>query len=90
MKNLKKERGFFEMTKTAMHDRPLAIKGLTSYRAKGRYGYIMIGARDDADAAREAKRSSDAWRDLEVWDGAKYVPVVDSVAGKDISKGVAF
>lgn len=60
----------------AMHDRPLAGKGLISYRAKGRYGFIMIGAENDADAAREARRSSDAWHDLEVWDGAKYVPVI--------------
>ena len=53
----------------------LAAAGLTSYRAKGRYGYIMIGAHDDADAMREALRSSSAAHDLEVWDGARYVPV---------------
>ena len=60
---------------TPVHDRPLAAEGLISYRAKGRYGFIMIGARDHADAWREAKRSSDKPTDLEIWDGTKYVPV---------------
>lgn len=57
--------------------RPLAAPGLKSYRYRGRYGWIMIGARDRADALREAARSTDAPIDagaLEVWDGARYVP----------------
>lgn len=58
-----------------LHDKPLADKGLISYRAKGRYGYIMIGAKDDKDAWSEAKRSTDNPTDLEVWDGEKYIPV---------------
>ena len=60
-----------------MTDRPLAISGLTSYRARGRYGWIMIGAVDDADALSEAYRSSDSVSvdSLEVWDGQRYVPV---------------
>lgn len=57
------------------HDRPCAAPGLTSYRAKGRYGWIMIGAKDDADALREARRSTDTPTDLQVWDGVNYVPV---------------
>jgi hypothetical protein len=61
------------------HDKPLAGKGLVSYRAKGRYGYIMIGAKDDVDAMRQAFRSSDAAHDLEVWNGTCYVPVAESV-----------
>ena len=67
-----------------LHDRPLAAKGLTSYRIIGRYGYIMIGARDEAHAWSEAKRSgSDLKRsDLEVWDGDKYVPVVRATRRK--------
>ena len=60
-----------------LHNRPLAAKGLISYRAKGRYGYIMIGAKDNADALSEAKRSTDNPTDLEVWDGEKYIPVTD-------------
>jgi hypothetical protein len=40
-------------------DKPLAAPGLRSYRCKGRFGWIMIGATDDADALREARRSSD-------------------------------
>jgi hypothetical protein len=60
---------------TALHDRPLAAPGLISYRARGRYGWIMIGAKDDADAWREARRSTDIPHDLQVWNGSQYVPV---------------
>ena len=58
------------------HDKPCAAHGLTSYRYRGRYGWIMIGARDDADALREAARSSsDAINraNLQVWNGTEYV-----------------
>lgn len=57
------------------HDMPLAIAGLISYRLRGRYGWIMIGAHDIADAMREAARSTpNPQRDaLQVWDGARYV-----------------
>jgi len=57
-------------------DKPLAAEGLISYRASGNYGYIMIGAKSDAEAMREAFRSSPSARDLEVWDGERYVPVL--------------
>ena len=63
------------------HDKPLAARGLTSYRYKGRYGWIMIGARDDADALREAARSSSDAIDcvnLQVWNGTEYVPSSNS------------
>lgn len=57
---------------------PLASPGLTSYRYRGRYGWIMIGARDMQDALREAQRSTDdpiiAGR-LQVWQGGAYWPV---------------
>lgn len=58
-------------------DRPCAAPGLVSYRCKGRFGWIMIGARDAEDALREAKRSSDSAtaENLQVWDGSQYVPV---------------
>ena len=58
------------------HDKPCAAHGLTSYRYKGRYSWIMIGARDDADALREAARSSSDAIDranLQIWNGAEYV-----------------
>lgn len=58
-------------------NRPLAAPGLISYRAKSPYGgYVMIGARDHADALREAQRSNPAISAdaLEVWNGARYVP----------------
>lgn len=59
-----------------LSDRPLAAAGLTSYRCRSAYGWIMIGAADDADAMRQARRSSNTARneDLQVWDGARYVP----------------
>lgn len=58
-------------------DRPLAAAGLTSYRCKGPFGWIMIGAVDVDAAMREAKRSRRAARreDLQVWNGERYVPV---------------
>ena len=40
--------------------KPLAAKGLTSYRYKGPFGWFMIGAKDIEDALREAARSTDA------------------------------
>lgn len=59
-------------------DKPLAAPGLKSYRYKGRYDWIMIGAKDEADALCEAGRScADAIHRclLEEWDGERYVPV---------------
>ena len=59
-------------------NRPLADKGLLSYRYKGPFGWIMIGALDDAGALREAARSSSAAIDranLQYWNGFEYVPV---------------
>lgn len=61
-------------------DKPLAAPGLTSYRYRGRYGWIMIGASDDADALREAARSTGTLTSramLETWDAEakKYRPV---------------
>jgi hypothetical protein len=65
---------------TLTHDRPCAAPGLISYRARSRYGWIMIGALNDADAMNEARRSTPAPTDLQVWDGAscRYVPVGES------------
>lgn len=56
----------------AVHDKPLAVSGLTSYRYKGKYGWIMIGAKDNDGALREARRSIDYSNEatldrLEVW-----------------------
>ena len=56
-------------------DKPMASHGLKSYRYRGRYGWVMIGARDDQDALREAQRSvSDnvSPENLQAWDGNKY------------------
>jgi hypothetical protein len=39
-------------------DKPCAAAGLRSYRYRGRYGWLMIGARDTKDALAEAGRST--------------------------------
>lgn len=60
------------------NDLPLAVKPFKSYRYKGRYGWIMIGAMNHADALKEAARSfSDRTEHatldkLQVWSGDKY------------------
>lgn len=62
-----------------LYDKPLAAPGLISYRYKGRYGWIMIGARDHSDALNEAKRSTDLpinIENLQIWDGQKYINVI--------------
>lgn len=58
--------------------RPLAAPGLVSYRCKNGYGWTMIGALDDEEALREARRSSEAARieDLQVWRNGHYEPVI--------------
>lgn len=64
-------------------DRPMAAAPYTSYRYRGRYGFIMIGAHDHAGALREAARSTHATviaDDLEVWNGSRYVPVSGGAA----------
>jgi hypothetical protein len=64
-----------------MTERPLASAGLTSYRYRGFYGWIMIGARSVADALSEARRSHSGSVDvvnLQVWDGNAYASVVPS------------
>ena len=62
---------------TDICDKPLAASGLISYRYKGEYGYIMIGARNDDDALREAYRSVRptlvSIDRLEIWNGTGYV-----------------
>lgn len=58
------------------HNKPMAAQGLTSYRYKGTYGWIMIGATDHADALREAQRSMRhdvaTLDNLQVWNGTQY------------------
>ena len=59
-------------------NRPLAAPPWDSYRYRGRYGFIMIGARDTAEALNEARRSTDApvtLDNLEKWTGARYTPL---------------
>lgn len=57
-------------------NRPCAARGLDSYRYKGPFGFVMIGAVSAADAMREAERSTATpIRDnLERWNGNRYVP----------------
>lgn len=59
-------------------DKPLADHGLISYRYRGRFGWIMIGASNNDDALSEARRSTDypvSIDKLEIWNGSEYVPV---------------
>lgn len=69
-------------------ERPLAAAGLISYRAACPYGWIMIGAHDDADALVQARRSSSMVEasDLQVWNGTAYVSceLVDAPAADDL------
>lgn len=63
----------------ATHDKPLAAQGLKSYRYRGRFGWVMIGAKDDADALRSAARSVEGpvyLSKLQAWDGAQYRDVM--------------
>ena len=57
-------------------DKPMAAKPYTSYRCRGAYGWIMIGAMGTQDAMSEARRSYSLAKrgDLQVWDGNKYIP----------------
>ena len=63
------------MTARLTHDRPCAAPGLISYRARSPFGWIMIGATDDADAWREARRSTANPTDLQRWNGEQYAPM---------------
>lgn len=59
-------------------ERPVAAAGFTSYRYRGPHGWIMIGASGNADALKEARRSTDApvaLNKLEVWRVDHYEPV---------------
>lgn len=61
-----------------LHDKPLADKGLSSYRCRSPYGgWIMIGAKNDQEAMCEALRSnSSCTKDgLQIWNGTEYVLV---------------
>lgn len=53
---------------------PLAARGLKSYRHPSVFGWVMIGATDDADALREAARSVDSpsMMLLQKWNGSAY------------------
>jgi hypothetical protein len=61
--------------------RPCAGAGLISFRYKGRYGFVMLGATNTEDALREARRSVTGpatVNNLDIWDAeaARYLPVV--------------
>lgn len=61
------------------HNKPMAADGLISYRYRGRYGWIMIGASTDTEALSEAQRSTDDTVTpdrLERWNGRHYVGVL--------------
>lgn len=56
-------------------DKPMASAPWKSYRYKGRYGFIMIGAMNDQEALSEAQRSESEANDikrLQRWNGSEY------------------
>lgn len=56
-------------------DKPMAVPGLISYRYRGRYGWIMIGAKDDSQALKEAQRSTSdkvIIDNLQIWKESQY------------------
>jgi hypothetical protein len=62
-------------------DKPCAIAGLTSYRYRGNYGWVMIGASDIFDALKEAERSvreKAHTSRLQVWTIAGYQTVPEN------------
>lgn len=71
--------------KTDLTSKPLAMPGLISYRCKGLFNWIMIGATDDEDAFKQALRSSThAKREtLQVWNGNEYVPCEDGTPAEE-------
>lgn len=74
----RKKRSLLNEREWDIHKKPLAAAGLTSYRYRGDYGWVMIGAIDNSDAMKEAGRSvshSPSMDRLEKWDGKKYIPV---------------
>lgn len=75
---------------THFTDLPCAAQGLTSYRYKGPYGWIMIGARDIRDAIHEANRSLEFGRakveNLQVWnyDLKKYEELFEPISEQEL------
>lgn len=65
-----------------LHDKPMAVSPLVSYRYRSRYGWIMIGACSDLDALCEAERSIKGKAQkshLQVWNGTVYVDVLPAM-----------
>ena len=63
----------------------MAAAGLKSYRYKGRYGWIMIGAKDHADALVQAQRSTDDTVTpdrLQCWTGIEYQTLDQAIAAQ--------
>lgn len=67
--------------------KPMAAEGLLSYRYKGPYGFVMIGAKDVDDALRQAQSSLTAGSasidNLQVWNGSEYIAVPTALAADD-------
>lgn len=62
-----------------MSNTPMASNGLITYRYRGRYGFIYIGASADTAALSEAQRSTDdkvTPDRLERYNGQRFVGVL--------------
>lgn len=57
--------------------RPLAARGLKSYRYRLPHGFVMVGALNDLDALNQAGRSIEHTPqvvNLQHWNGLAYIP----------------
>lgn len=72
-------------------NKPCAAAPWLSYRYRGTFGWVMIGAMTDEEALREAKRSVDApprIEHLERWNGSAYVPANDGLYNSMLLAGL--
>tara|TARA_R110002012_G_scaffold262505_1_gene444809 strand:+ start:6077 stop:13843 length:7767 start_codon:yes stop_codon:yes gene_type:complete len=70
----------------AVTDKPMAAEGFDSYRYKGRYGWVMIGAKSEQEALSEAGRTVTgdvSPENLQKWDGVKYTPIKQAESKPD-------
>jgi len=67
-------------------ERPCAAHGLISYRCRGRYDWVWIGATDHVDALKQARRSCEVAQesDLQIWNGVRYVDVYTQPSGQQV------
>lgn len=63
---------------TPISERPCALPGRDSYRAKGPFGWVMMGARNASQARRMASSAGADPSTLELWEGDHYAPAKEN------------